>query len=559
MALASGEMLQERYRVVALLGQGGMGAVYRAWDTRLGVAVALKEMTPEPGLDQARLLAAREQFHQEASVLSRLNHTHLVRVSDFFDEGGSTYLVMAFVEGESLAAHISRVGAVNETQALAWADQLLDALAYCHREGVLHRDIKPQNVILRPDGSVVLVDFGLVKLWNPNDPRTRTVIRSMGTPQYAPPEQYEPQIGHTDPRSDLYSLGATLYHALTGQAPPTATTRIVNPGALVPARQYNAGVSTRVEWALERAMALQPDARFQTAEEMRQSLGGASAARASEMEKTKVMNGGASAPIRRFPLGIAGIVIAAVLVCGGVVGIAAGVAYWISNRDGTATSEVLTQDDEPTSLAPGETRNPTNTPESKVIPGASPTTPASATLPPTPTTRPSSTPEPTPSNTPTPSVTPTPSLTPTPSCPQVSGPFAGVWQAHRDELGCAQGGAYDSWVAQEHFESGMMTWRQDNDRIYAHYANGVWASYADIWAEGEPDFSCGTPQNPPTPMRGFGKIWCTYDAVRNGLGNATGPEVGQTAILQMFDRGFALRSQSGDDYVFLNSGQWWVE
>ena len=95
MPLDTGYVLQDRYRIVALLGEGGMGAVYRAWDMRLGVAVALKEMRPDPGLDAARLLETREQFHQEASVLSRLNHPHLVRVSDFFDENGNTYLVMA--------------------------------------------------------------------------------------------------------------------------------------------------------------------------------------------------------------------------------------------------------------------------------------------------------------------------------------------------------------------------------------------------------------------------------------------------------------------------------
>ena len=272
MTLTTGQILQERYRIVALLGQGGMGAVYRAWDTRLGVAVAIKEMIPDPTMDAARLLEAREQFHREASVLSRLSHPHLVRVSDFFDENGNTYLVMAFVEGESLAGIIKRSGGLPEAQVLAWADQLLSALQYCHQEGVLHRDIKPQNVIVQPNGSVVLVDFGLVKLWNPEDPRTRTVIRSMGTPQYAPPEQYEPNLGHTDPRSDLYSLGATLYHALTGQVPPTATTRVVNPGMLVPVRQFNPGVSPRVERALERAMALRPDERYQSAQEMRLDL-----------------------------------------------------------------------------------------------------------------------------------------------------------------------------------------------------------------------------------------------------------------------------------------------
>jgi serine/threonine protein kinase len=154
-----------------------MGAVYRAWDTRLKIPVALKEMTPQPGLDQATLAQLRQQFEQEAATLARLNHPHLVRVIDFFEERGNTYLVMDFVEGESLDDRIEREQALPESQVLAWANQLLDALAYCHSQGVIHRDIKPPNVIIRPDGRAVLVDFGLVKLWDPSDPHTRTAMR----------------------------------------------------------------------------------------------------------------------------------------------------------------------------------------------------------------------------------------------------------------------------------------------------------------------------------------------------------------------------------------------
>ena len=188
--LTTGTILQNRYRIVSLLGQGGMGAVYRAWDMRLNVPVALKEMVPQPGLDSQTLAQLRQQFQQEANILARLNHPHLVRVTDFFEEENNAYLVMDFVEGESLADRIARQGALPETEVLSWAGQLLDALSYCHARGVIHRDIKPQNVVIRPDGRAVLVDFGLVKLWDPSDPRTRTVMRGMGTPEYAPPEQY---------------------------------------------------------------------------------------------------------------------------------------------------------------------------------------------------------------------------------------------------------------------------------------------------------------------------------------------------------------------------------
>ena len=272
--LTTGTTLQNRYRIVSPLGQGGMGAVYHAWDTRLNVSVALKEMTPQPGLDPQALAQLRQQFQREAEVLARLNHPHLVRVTDFFEEWGNTYLVMDFVEGESLADRIRRQGALAEVEVLAWAGQLLKALAYCHAQGVIHRDIKPQNVIIRSDGQAVLVDFGLVKLWDPRDPRTKTVMRGMGTPEYAPPEQYEADMGHTDPCSDVYSLGATLYHTLAGQAPPTATLRMAVPERFVPMRRVNPRVSPETEATVLRAMELVRSQRWQSAGEMAAALEG---------------------------------------------------------------------------------------------------------------------------------------------------------------------------------------------------------------------------------------------------------------------------------------------
>jgi eukaryotic-like serine/threonine-protein kinase len=272
MPLTTGQVLQHRYRIVALLGEGGMGAVYRAWDLRLKKPVALKEMAPQPGLDEATLAQFRAQFEQEAVILGRLAHPHLVPVTDTFEEGESAYLVMAFVEGENLADRIQWEGALPEAQVLAWASQLLDALAYCHAQGVLHRDIKPQNVILTPEGRAVLVDFGLVKLWDPADPHTRTVMRGLGTPEYAPPEQWGALGRHTDPRSDLYSLGATLYHALTGQAPPTSSDRMADPELLKPVRSLNPRVNPATEAAVLRAMAPARNDRWADARAMARGL-----------------------------------------------------------------------------------------------------------------------------------------------------------------------------------------------------------------------------------------------------------------------------------------------
>jgi hypothetical protein len=272
--LDKGHVLQNRYRIVSLLGQGGMGAVYRAWDTRLNIPVALKEMVPQPGLDAATLVELRHQFQQEATILARMTHAHLVRVTDFFEEASNAYLVMDFVEGRSLAVRIEQEGALSEEDVLTWAGQLLSALDYCHGQGVLHRDIKPQNVIIRSDGQAVLVDFGLVKLWDPSAPQTRTVMRGMGTPEYAPPEQYETAAGHTDPTSDIYSVGATLYHALTGQSPPTATLRMADPSRFVPIRQAAPGVTPQTEVVVLKAIELVRSQRWQSAQEMAAALKG---------------------------------------------------------------------------------------------------------------------------------------------------------------------------------------------------------------------------------------------------------------------------------------------
>jgi len=303
--LTTGDMIQNRYRIVSLLGQGGMGAVYRAWDTRLNIPLALKEMTPQAGLDANTLAQLRQQFQQEAAVLARLNHSHLVRVTDFFEEGDNTYLVMDFVDGENLADRIARQGPMPEADVLTWADQLLDALDYCHNQGVLHRDVKPQNVVIRPDGDAVLVDFGLVKLWDPSDPRTKTAMRGMGTPEYAPPEQYEADAGHTDPRSDVYGVGATLYHALTGQAPPTATLRMADPNRFIPLRGLIPSVRPETEAAILKAMELPRSQRWQSAQEMARAMSGQTFAPARppitpQYEKTKVLPGAQpAAPARK--------------------------------------------------------------------------------------------------------------------------------------------------------------------------------------------------------------------------------------------------------------------
>jgi serine/threonine protein kinase len=272
--LSPGTLLQNRYRIKRQLAQGGMGAVYEAEAVHLGRAlVAVKETF----FTEAWL---REQFEREAATLARLRHSALPKVTDHFTEDGGQFLVMEFIPGDDLLKLLERQvkqhGApFHWTQVIEWADKLLDALAYIHAQypPVIHRDIKPQNLKLTPSGEIILLDFGLAK-----DATTPTrpggSVRGY-TQAYAPPEQLK-STG-TDARSDLFSLGATLYHLMTGQPPADAKVReeVIGysmPDPLRPAHQQHAPIPFAVAAVLARAMSLDRERRYASAGEMRQAF-----------------------------------------------------------------------------------------------------------------------------------------------------------------------------------------------------------------------------------------------------------------------------------------------
>ncbi len=272
-------ILRERYQILELIGQGGMGAVYKAEDLRLGGRMcAIKEVLPLGMAYEDEIDAYREQFFQEASILARLDHPNLPKVSDYFSDEGREYLVMDFVEGLDLREIINearRKGEfLSEDQVLNWIGQLCDALSYLHSRTppVLHRDIKPSNIKLTPSGHIKLVDFGLVKLLTTDDSRTVTVVQGRGTVQYTPLEQYGGDTGHTDARSDLYSLGATCYHLVTLRPPIDARQRFLQPGSLPLPRTINPGVSSALERAILAAMAMHPDDRPPSVEDFSEML-----------------------------------------------------------------------------------------------------------------------------------------------------------------------------------------------------------------------------------------------------------------------------------------------
>ena len=278
MPLKPGTLLHNRYRILRIIGQGGMGNVYLAEDTRLaGRQCAIKEVEHEERLPQHLLDETREQFYREASVLARLDHPNLPKVSDFFSVGRSDYLVMDFVPGKDLRSLIEearqRGKFLPERQVLTWAAQLADALSYLHSQTppILHRDIKPSNLKLTPSGLIKLVDFGLVKVLA-SDEVTITVVQGRGTEVYTPLEQYGADSGHTDIRSDIYAFGATLYHLLTNHPPPSARDRFLNPEVFQPPRAFNPNISPRTERAILWAMRLHPDERPESVEKFRQAL-----------------------------------------------------------------------------------------------------------------------------------------------------------------------------------------------------------------------------------------------------------------------------------------------
>ncbi|MCC7360784.1 MAG: PD40 domain-containing protein [Anaerolineales bacterium] len=268
MALQIGALLAERYRILRVLGQGGMGAVYLATDQSLGLPCAVKEnLNLSP--DSERL------FRREATLLATLRHRHLPRVTNHFVLDNQQYLVMDYVEGEDLKQRLERQGALPEALVRQWAEQLCDALTYLHslNPPVIHRDIKPANIKLTPSGDVMLVDFGVARpAATAADHHTATNTLAF-TPGFTPPEQYG--LGRTDARADQYALAATLYNLLTGQAPPDSVERLLGNVALIAPEALRPELSPGLVAALTRALAVQPEDRFASVAAFRVALAAA--------------------------------------------------------------------------------------------------------------------------------------------------------------------------------------------------------------------------------------------------------------------------------------------
>jgi serine/threonine-protein kinase len=264
---ARGTLLAGRYRIIKLIAQGGMGAVYQAEDTRIAGAVwAIKEMMPGGGSQQEIQEAIRD-FQREADLLARLSHPNLARVTDKFEENGRHYLVMELVEGDTLESILNNSpGCIDPGRVLAWADQLCGVLEYLHRQRppVIYRDMKPANAMeVRGTQTVKLIDFGIVRFFKPGQTRD---TKALGTPGYAAPEQHGK--GQSDARTDIYGLGVMLLQLMTGYDVENPS----QPFRFPPARSLNPALSRQLEAALGRAVQYNPAQRFQSVAEFRRAL-----------------------------------------------------------------------------------------------------------------------------------------------------------------------------------------------------------------------------------------------------------------------------------------------
>src|SRR5919204_2684700 len=261
--LSSTTVGRGRYVLDHLVGRGGMSAVYVARDTHVsGRLVAVKEMVDQFAEPQERL-EAEHDFAREADLLATLRHPAIPAIYDRFSENSRHLLVMEYIAGENLEQMLATRGPFDEDQVRAWAIEMCSVLAYLHaqRPPVVFRDLKPGNIIVQPDGRVRLIDFGIARLFKPQQKADTTAL---GTSGYASPEHY---TGQTDARSDIYSLGATMHHLLTGRDPSRFP-----PFQFPPVRDLNPAVSADMAAIVERAVRTERERRFATAEEMREAL-----------------------------------------------------------------------------------------------------------------------------------------------------------------------------------------------------------------------------------------------------------------------------------------------
>ncbi|MED9903682.1 MAG: serine/threonine-protein kinase [Lachnospiraceae bacterium] len=258
----TGTILEGKYEILKKIGQGGMSIVYVAMDIRLNKQWAIKEIKNDTSKNRETLIKGLEM---EANILKRVDHPVLPRIVDIIDKDGTVYVVMDYIEGRALDKVLEEEGAQPEEKVIEWAKQLASALEYLHTMNppIIYRDMKPSNIMLKPDGTVKLIDFGTAKEYKTENIADTTAL---GTRGYAAPEQFGDKLGKgiykTDARTDIYCLGATLYHIVTGKNPAQP------PYEIRPIREWDISLSSGLEKIILKCTQLNPEDRYQSGAEL---------------------------------------------------------------------------------------------------------------------------------------------------------------------------------------------------------------------------------------------------------------------------------------------------
>ncbi len=257
-----GQTIDDKYEVLKLIGQGGMSKVYLAMDKRLNKQWAIKEIVKKVK-DKNNEIVVQSAI-AEANLIKQLDHSAIVRIVDIIDNGDVIYIIEDYIEGETLNTVLEKNGAQPQEMVVEWAIQICEALEYLHtrKPPIIYRDMKPANVMLKPDGNIKIIDFGIAREYK-NQSVADTV--SLGTKGYAAPEQFGGK-GQTDARTDIYCLGVTLYHLLTGQNPCEP------PYEIYPIRHWNPQLSAGLEAIIQKCTQLNPEDRYQSCAELLYAL-----------------------------------------------------------------------------------------------------------------------------------------------------------------------------------------------------------------------------------------------------------------------------------------------
>ena len=253
-----GEVIDGKYEILREIGRGGMSVVYLAMDKRLNKQWAIKEFRKDK--DDVSKQIALKALMDEAALMKKLDHPTLPRIVDIIDVHDTVYIVMDYIEGESLNKVLAEYGAQPQEAVIEWAKQLCDVLDYLHTQNppIIYRDMKPANIMLKPDGTIRLIDFGIAREYKEGKEGDTEAI---GTRGYAAPEQFGGH-GQTDARTDIYSLGVTLYHLVTGKNPAEP------PYEIYPIRHWNPSLSSGLEWLISKCTQLNPNDRYQSCAEV---------------------------------------------------------------------------------------------------------------------------------------------------------------------------------------------------------------------------------------------------------------------------------------------------